>query len=66
MAQDIFGDINRIFDQATPKIPRIRVMPEGSCPYCDQFHYDDMMPYHHASSGCKSGMRNHCTCDVCF
>lgn len=23
-------------------------------------------PNHYASSGCKSGRRNHCTCDTCF
>lgn len=63
---DIFDEINRIFDQATPKLPRIRVMPEGECAYCDRCRNDSMMPFHHASSRCESGMRNHCTCDVCF
>lgn len=23
-------------------------------------------PPHNASSGCESGKRNHCTCDVCY
>ena len=25
-----------------------------------------MFPNHNASRGCKSGGKNHCTCDACF
>lgn len=38
------------------------------CNYCDREiakgnkHY----PRHEASSGCESGKRNHCTCEVCW
>jgi hypothetical protein len=34
-----------------------------ACPTCYQGGF---APRHKASSGCKSGSRAHCTCDVCF
>lgn len=27
---------------------------------------DGMMPNHEASERCKSGKRDHCTCDTCY
>jgi len=32
----------------------------------DKMPYDVWMPSHRASSRCRSGGRNHCTCDTCF
>ena len=36
------------------------------CSYCEQYYADSMMPHHDASEACKSGKREHCTCDACF
>lgn len=30
-----------------------------------KFH-DIMAPRHHGKAQCKSGMQDHCTCDICF
>jgi hypothetical protein len=32
----------------------------------DKMPFDVFMPNHKASSRCRSGHRNHCTCDTCF
>ncbi len=50
----------------TPKPPRRTRMPEGECPYCDEYGDEDMMPPHDASPRCESGKHPHCTCDTCF
>jgi hypothetical protein len=64
---DVFKQLNDIFDAAAPQAAgRIRRMPTGLCTYCDQHAKDPMMPPHQASRNCESGMRLHCTCDVCF
>lgn len=36
------------------------------CNYCKLYGGSLMMPPHFASAGCKSGGRNHCTCNICF
>jgi len=46
---------------------------DPSCPGCQE-HYESIKthgwlpfaPRHKASTGCKSGGHNHCTCDTCF
>jgi len=38
---------------------------EITCPICTA-NAGRMYPNHNASSFCKSGKRNHCTCDTCF
>ena len=63
---DVIKEIGRIFDEAAPPQPRIRVMLTGLCTYCDRHRDEFMMPPHHASPRCESGKRNHCTCDLCF
>lgn len=35
------------------------------CEYCNKYK-GHMAPNHFASRMCKSGKRNHCTCDACF
>lgn len=42
--------------------------PKGECEYCDEQREMNsrFAPSHNASSGCRSGGRNHCTCDACF
>lgn len=42
--------------------------PIGECGYCDQHREMEtrFMPSHYASSRCRSGGNNHCTCDTCF
>ncbi len=37
-----------------------------NCPFCDEHKGDPMMPAHHASRNCRSGGKDHCTCDVCY
>jgi len=45
-----------------------RMAPRGECPACDRerafgnLHF----PAHAASTNCRSGSRNHCTCDACW
>lgn len=38
------------------------------CAYCEAARErgDSMMPSHNAMPSCRSGKRNHCTCDTCF
>lgn len=36
------------------------------CNYCEEHKNDYMFPPHDASPTCKSGNRDHCTCDTCF
>lgn len=45
-----------------------RRAPVGECPLCDRAREtdDQMMPSHTASDRCRSGHRNHCTCDTCY
>jgi hypothetical protein len=38
---------------------------EITCAYCAKYA-GQMHPSHNASPMCKSGKRNHCTCDTCF
>lgn len=42
----------------------------ASCPGCAEFYAhpkaDPFTPRHNASSRCKSGKKNHCTCEACF
>jgi len=42
--------------------------PKGECQYCDDQRGQGsrFMPSHNASTRCRSGRRNHCTCDTCF
>jgi len=42
--------------------------PVGECPTCDRAREtgERFMPRHTASARCRSGQRNHCTCDTCF
>lgn len=42
--------------------------PIGECPTCDRAREtgERFMPRHTASARCRSGQRNHCTCDTCF
>lgn len=45
--------------------PRRRTIE--SCQSCiDYAARTDHFPWHDASSGCESGKREHCTCDICF
>jgi hypothetical protein len=44
---------------------------DPNCPTCvrekrDHPTLDPFMPNHTASPRCRSGRRNHCTCDTCF
>ena len=43
------------------------VFIEG-CKYCEDCKAsgDDRMPPHFAKLSCKSGGREHCTCDTCY
>lgn len=38
------------------------------CAYCDREKAagTTFFPHHNASASCRSGRRNHCTCDTCF
>lgn len=36
------------------------------CQTCQDWGQDHHGPSHEAMSNCKSGKRNHCTCDGCF
>lgn len=45
---------------------RVYELPPGVCSTCDQFRGETLKPPHMAASGCESGKRDHCTCDVCF
>lgn len=42
--------------------------PPGECGYCDSQREAEatFFPSHQAMSHCRSGGRNHCTCDSCF
>ncbi len=50
------------------RIRRRHKAPEGRCKACDQERKAgaEHHPPHDASSGCKSGGREHCSCDTCF
>jgi hypothetical protein len=43
---------------------------DPACPQCAEMlrhpTLNAFMPRHRASSHCRSGRRNHCTCDGCF
>lgn len=43
-------------------------LPKGECAYCDREREagNSFHPPHDASSGCRSGKRDHCSCDMCF
>lgn len=45
-----------------------RMAPEGECAYCDREREagNSFFPSHTASTRCRSGSHNHCTCDTCF
>lgn len=38
----------------------------AACPSCERNAREGFGPPHEASATCKSGGRNHCTCDACF
>lgn len=42
--------------------------PQGECSYCDREREagNSFHPPHDASPRCRSGKRNHCSCDTCF
>jgi len=44
------------------------IAPPGECTYCDKQRESEstFFPRHTASDRCRSGHRNHCTCDTCF
>lgn len=48
----------------------VRVAALGTCTTCDHYRaeYGPMgfFPQHDAMSNCRSGKRDHCTCDGCF
>ena len=47
---------------------------DPECAYCQKYYYPRLNedgelafgPAHKAMSNCRSGERNHCTCDGCF
>ena len=45
-----------------------RMAPKGECVSCDRERAagNTFFPAHNASSRCRSGGYNHCTCDGCF
>jgi hypothetical protein len=66
---DVFKEINRIFDEAAPKLPTRRHKALfGCCQYCDgeRDRRNEFHPSHDASERCQSGKRRHCSCDICF
>lgn len=58
MARPTGRDIGSRRHQAAP----------GQCTYCDAERRDrsSFHPPHDPSPHCRSGGRNHCTCDTCF
>lgn len=56
----------------TERIERLEalnvIVPD--CSYCQEYYnhpkLSPFMPSHYASPRCRSGSRNHCTCDTCF
>lgn len=55
---------------STNRIPgrRTFLADPGECTTCDRIRAEGhvIYPPHDAGSGCRSGSRNHCTCDTCF
>jgi hypothetical protein len=49
-------------------VARGYMAPAGECSVCDNARRmgDRMMPSHTALVSCRSGRRNHCTCDSCY
>jgi len=45
-----------------------RMAPKGECVSCDSAREngETFFPSHTASTRCRSGSHNHCTCDTCF
>lgn len=47
-----------------------RVVALGECRTCDHYRQQygptGFFPSHSAMGGCRSGKRDHCTCDGCF
>lgn len=63
---------NEVEETKEAKLARLEA--EGfivrDCPGC-RYWYEDptaspFAPYHNASDMCRSGKRNHCSCDACF
>ncbi len=42
--------------------------PKGDCVVCDRLRTETIpgYPSHTGSTLCRSGGRNHCTCDLCY
>lgn len=54
-----------------PNIPdggNYQFAPKGECKLCDDMREREVtfFPPHNALLTCRSGRRNHCTCDSCF
>ena len=45
-----------------------RMAPKGECVTCDRERSEGNVhfPAHNASTNCRSGAHNHCTCDACW
>lgn len=64
----IMNDImETLLDAAVKSEPAPEVKSTG-CAYCDReiARGNTFYPPHNASSSCRSGGRNHCSCDTCF
>jgi hypothetical protein len=57
-------------DEMTRQMQGLRVhkTERGECVYCDRERKrrNDFHPSHEPMGSCRSGGRNHCTCDTCF
>jgi hypothetical protein len=63
---------NETTEEKIARLEREGYLDPG-CPTCVEYFYPALekgktpfAPNHKASEQCKSGKRNHCTCDACF